>query len=228
RQISDAWAGRSQRDLLGRLEHRASPCTILRNWRLRSNRRWPPAPPRSSTSKPTRTVRPQSTISAPGRGPGPITNRSGEMTELDMNPATLPADAQALYEKMAARRKAHGAGFGGPYLALSDVAELARRIEELGFFLQFEGGLSRTVYQFIVLTVARATGADFEWHDHIAHARAAGLPADVIDCIASARSVALPRSPTHSRMRSCRRRWRGRSFPTICRCRLLRSGASAD
>ena len=28
------------------------------------------------------------------------------MGELDMNPATLPADARALYEKMAARRKA--------------------------------------------------------------------------------------------------------------------------
>jgi len=114
------------------------------------------------------------------------------MTELDMNPTTLPAAAQALYEKMAARRQAHGEGFGGPYLALLNHPELARRIEELVFFLKFEGALSRTVYQFIVLTVARATGADFEWHDHIAHARAAGLPADVIDCIASARSAALP------------------------------------
>ena len=77
------------------------------------------------------------------------------MTELDLNPATLPADARALYEKMAARRKAHGEGFGGPYLALLNHPELARRIEELGFFLKFEGALPRTVYQFIVLTVAR-------------------------------------------------------------------------
>jgi len=114
------------------------------------------------------------------------------MSELDMNPATLPADARALYEKMAARRKAHGEGFGGPYLALLNHPELARRIEELGFFLKFEGALPRTVYQFIVLSVARATGAGFEWHDHIAHARAAGLPADVIDCIGSARTAALP------------------------------------
>jgi 4-carboxymuconolactone decarboxylase len=52
--------------------------------------------------------------------------------------------------------------------------------------------LPRTIYQFIVLTVARATGAGFEWHDHIAHARAAGLPADVIDCIGSTRTTALP------------------------------------
>ena len=78
------------------------------------------------------------------------------MTELDMNPATLPADARALYEKMAARRRAQGEGFGGPYLALLNHPELARRIEELGFFLKFEGALPRTIYQFIVLTVARA------------------------------------------------------------------------
>jgi 4-carboxymuconolactone decarboxylase len=114
------------------------------------------------------------------------------MTVLDMNPATLPADARALYDTMAARRKAHGEGFGGPYLALLNHPELARRVEELGFFLKFEGALPRTIYQFIVLTVARATGAGFEWHDHIAHARAAGLPADVIDCIGTDRAAALP------------------------------------
>jgi 4-carboxymuconolactone decarboxylase len=114
------------------------------------------------------------------------------MTVLDMNAATLPVEARALYEQMAARRKAHGEGFGGPYLALLNHPELARRIEELGFFLKFEGTLPRTIYQFIVLTVARATGAGFEWQDHIAHARAAGLPADVIDCIDRGQVGALP------------------------------------
>ena len=96
------------------------------------------------------------------------------MTVLDMNPSTLPPDAQALYEKMAARRKSHGEGFGGPYLVLFNHPELARRIEELGFFLKFEGASPRTIYQFIVLTVARTTGAGFEWQDHIEHALAAG------------------------------------------------------
>jgi 4-carboxymuconolactone decarboxylase len=114
------------------------------------------------------------------------------MTVLDMKVATLPADAQALFATMAARRNTRGEGFGGPYLALLNHPELARRIEELGFFLKFEGALPRTIYQFIVLTIARATGAAFEWHDHIAHARAAGLPEDVIDCIGSARTGALP------------------------------------
>ena len=115
------------------------------------------------------------------------------MTVLDMKVAALPAEAQALFATMAARRKAKGERFGGPYLALLNHPELARRVEELGFFLKFEGALPRTIYQFIVLTIARATGAAFEWQDHIAHARAAGLPEDVIDCIGSARTGALPK-----------------------------------
>jgi 4-carboxymuconolactone decarboxylase len=114
------------------------------------------------------------------------------MTVLDMNPATLPPAARALYDTMAARRNSRGEHFGGPYVALLNHPELARRIEELGFFLKFEGVLPRTVYQFIVLTIARATGADYEWQDHIAHARAAGLPDDLIDAIGSGRAGTLP------------------------------------
>ena len=149
------------------------------------------------------------------------------MTVLDMNPSTLPAEARALYEKMAARRKAHGEGFGGPYLALLNHPELARRIEELGFFLKFEGALPRTVYQFIVLTVARATGAGFEWHDHIEHARAAGLPAEVIDCIGSARvdALAQPYALVHAILAKT---MAGRRSRTTSRRRPSRNGAGAD
>src|SRR2546427_6624174 len=105
-----------------------------------------------------------------------MTARRRIMTVLDMNPATLPPQARAVYETMAARRKEKGEGFGGPYIALLNHPELARRIEELGFFLKFQGALPRTIYQFIVLSIAQSTGAGFEWQDHIAHARAAGLP----------------------------------------------------
>src|ERR1700730_3836730 len=115
------------------------------------------------------------------------------MTVLAMDPALLPPAGRALFAEMAAKRKARGESFGGPYLALLNHPELARRIEELGFFLKFESSLPRTIYQFIVLSIARATGAGFEWHDHIAHARAAGLPEAVIDCIGSDRAAALPR-----------------------------------
>ncbi len=114
------------------------------------------------------------------------------MPVLNMTSAALPAEARPLYEMMAGRREAKGERLGGPYVALLNHPELARRIEELGFFLKFEGALPRTIYQFIVLTVARATAATFEWDDHLAHARAAGLPDAVIDCIGTDRVASLP------------------------------------
>jgi 4-carboxymuconolactone decarboxylase len=114
------------------------------------------------------------------------------MSVLDMNPATLPAAISALYERMAARRRAKGEGFGGPYLALLNHPALAERVEALGFYLKFEGVLPRVHYQFIVLSVARATGADFEWQDHVQHALAAGLSQDIIEGIAGGATAALP------------------------------------
>ena len=78
------------------------------------------------------------------------------MTVLETNAAKLSPAAHALFEQIAAKRKARGEGFGGPYVALFNHPELARRIEELGFFLKFEGVLPRPAYQFIVLSVARA------------------------------------------------------------------------
>jgi 4-carboxymuconolactone decarboxylase len=114
------------------------------------------------------------------------------MSVLPMDASRLPPAGAALFAAISAKRKARGEGFGGPYLALLNHPELARRIEELGFFLKFEGVLPRPAYQFIVLSVARATGASFEWHDHVEHALAAGLPREVIDGIASGRTEMLP------------------------------------
>ena len=114
------------------------------------------------------------------------------MTVLAMDPARLPPAGRALFAEMAAKRKTRGEGFGGPYIALLNHPELARRIEELGFFLKFEGVLPRPVYQFIVLSVAQATGASFEWHDHVQHALAAGLSQEVIDSIVNGRTAILP------------------------------------
>jgi 4-carboxymuconolactone decarboxylase len=114
------------------------------------------------------------------------------MTVLEMDSSKLPAAGRALFAAIAAKRRARGEGFGGPYIALLNHPELARRIEELGFFLKFDGVLPRPAYQFIVLTVAHATGAAFEWHDHVEHALAAGLPCDVVDAIADGRTDTLP------------------------------------
>jgi 4-carboxymuconolactone decarboxylase len=114
------------------------------------------------------------------------------MTVLPMDPAKLPDAGRALFAEMSARRNARGEHFGGPYIALLNHPELARRIEELGFFLKFEGVLPRPAYQFIVLSVAQATGATYEWHDHVQHALAAGLPQSVVDDIGAGRADMLP------------------------------------
>jgi 4-carboxymuconolactone decarboxylase len=109
-----------------------------------------------------------------------------------MDPSMLPAAGRVLFAAISAKRKAHGEDFGGPYIALLNHPELARRIEELGFFLKFEGVLPRPIYQFIVLSVAQATGAAFEWHDHVQHALAAGLPRNIVDSIGVGQTDMLP------------------------------------
>ena len=114
------------------------------------------------------------------------------MSVLTMDVSKLSPETQTLFQAIAAKRKERGEGFGGPYIALFNHPELAKRVEELGFFLKFEGVLPRKAYQFIVLSVAHATGAAFEWHDHVEHARAAGLPEDVIDAVGSGETNALP------------------------------------
>ena len=42
-----------------------------------------------------------------------------------------------------------------------------------------------------MLSVARSTGAAFEWHDHVRHALAAGLPHEVVDGIANGQADGL-------------------------------------
>jgi 4-carboxymuconolactone decarboxylase len=114
------------------------------------------------------------------------------MSVLEMDPAKFSAPAKTLYQQIAARRGARGEGFGGPYLALLNHPALAERVEALGFYLKFDGVLPRIHYQFIVLNVAHATGAAFEWQDHVQHALAAGLPLNIIDGIAGAAGASLP------------------------------------
>ncbi len=114
------------------------------------------------------------------------------MAELPFDPNALSPDDRALFERMKAKRAAAGAPFGGPYLALMNHPVLAERIEELGYFLKFQGHLPREVYQYTVLRVARSTKAAFEWVDHIAHAREAGVPDAVIEAVRSRRTASLP------------------------------------
>ena len=150
------------------------------------------------------------------------------MSELEMDPAKFPAPAKALYDRIATRRRAKGEGFGGPYLALLNHPALAERVEALGFYLKFEGVLPRVHYQFIVLSVARATGAAFEWQDHVQHALAAGLPQNIIDGIAGGRAADLPHPLRDCCARFCPRRSPGSRSPMRCRHKPPPNGARTD
>lgn len=103
------------------------------------------------------------------------------MAELPFDVTTLTPTGKAIYDTIAAKRSAKGAPFDGPYSALMNHPELCEKVEALGYYLKFEGHLPREVYQFVVLAVAKATGAEFEWHDHVNHALAAGVPQGVIN-----------------------------------------------
>lgn len=105
------------------------------------------------------------------------------MVKLRFNPDNLDPKDKLIYEAMVAKRKSQGAPFGGPYAALMNHPELCEKIEALGYYLKFQGHLSREVYQFVVLSVAKETKADFEWADHVEHAIAAGVPKQVIELI---------------------------------------------
>lgn len=119
------------------------------------------------------------------------------MAQLPFNPSTLSPADRAIYERMLERRKAQGAGFGGPYAALMNHPQLCERIENLGYYLKFEGHLPRDVYQFVVLFVARRTGAAFEWLDHIQHAEAAGVPAALIGALQRGEDVSAIAAPPY-------------------------------
>jgi len=105
------------------------------------------------------------------------------MVKLPFDPNHLEPEDKLIYEAMVAKRKSQGAPFGGPYAALMNHPELCQKIEALGYFLKFQGHLSREVYQFVVLSVAKETKATFEWTDHVKHAAAAGVPKEIIDAL---------------------------------------------
>jgi 4-carboxymuconolactone decarboxylase len=105
------------------------------------------------------------------------------VAHLPFDPSRLSASDLAIFDRMVARREAQGAGFGGPYAPLMNHPRLCEKIDDLGYFLKFEGRLPRDIYQFLVLCVAKYTGAAFEWVDHIEHAAAAGVPLSVVEAL---------------------------------------------
>lgn len=105
------------------------------------------------------------------------------MVKLAFDPATLDSNGKAIYEALIAKRKSQGAPFDGPYAALMNHPELCEKIEALGYYLKFKGHLTRDVYQFVVLCVAKETKSDFEWEDHVPHAIEAGVQQVVLNML---------------------------------------------
>lgn len=114
------------------------------------------------------------------------------MAPLPFDPSRLSPTEKAIFDRMQAKRTAAGQPLAGPYLALMNHPELAEKIEALGYFLKFQGALSREVYQFVVLNVARRCGAAFEWVDHVPHAREAGVPDEVIEAVRAGATGPFP------------------------------------
>jgi 4-carboxymuconolactone decarboxylase len=104
----------------------------------------------------------------------------------------LTGKAKDIYDNMLAKRKAQGTGLRGLYIPLMNHPELAQHIEQLGYYLKFDGKLRRDAYQFIVLSMARRIGVAFEWEDHLTPAREAGLSDSLIESILKSDRASIP------------------------------------
>lgn len=114
---------------------------------------------------------------------------------------SLTGEGLKVYQDIASRRSAKGVHHLGPYVPLLNDPELAKRVEQLGYYYKYEATLPRDIYQFIVLVFAKNCGVEFEWLDHIAAARAAGLSDKLIDSIhGGATTFAAPFDKVHACM----------------------------
>lgn len=114
------------------------------------------------------------------------------MTSLPDTTGELTGTAKEIYDKMLAKRMAQGTGLRGLYIPLMNHPELAQLIEQLGYYLKFEGKLPRDAYQFIVLSMARRTAVAFEWVDHLEPAGEAGLSDRLIEAILKSDRGSIP------------------------------------
>lgn len=123
------------------------------------------------------------------------------MASLPDPTKSLTGEGLKVYEDIASRRAAKGVHHLGPYVPLLNDPELARRVEQLGYYYKYEATLPRDIYQFIVLVFAKHCDVEFEWLDHVASARAAGLTDEMIDAIAKGETAfAAPFDKVHACM----------------------------
>src|SRR5271156_5119657 len=71
----------------------------------------------------------------------------------------------------------------GPYIALIHNAELARRMQQLGEHLRWNGKLPPRLLELAVLVTAREWNCQHEWYMHEKLARKAGLEPRILDAV---------------------------------------------
>jgi 4-carboxymuconolactone decarboxylase len=74
-------------------------------------------------------------------------------------------------------------GVRGPFIPLLRSPELAARIQGVGEYLRFAGGLPRYIIELAVLLTARTYGSAYEWQAHAPMAVKAGLPEAIVEAI---------------------------------------------
>jgi hypothetical protein len=146
------------------------------------------------------------------------------MSVLEMDPSKWPAPARELFDSAAARRKAERVAFGGPYIALYNHPELARRIEEAGFISSSKAYCHD-----------RSTNSSCSpWRMRRGQGSCGGTTSSTRSRPASRTRSSTqwapdgPKrclSPTRSFPRSSLPRWRGGPFPTCCKRAPQRNGA---
>jgi 4-carboxymuconolactone decarboxylase len=97
----------------------------------------------------------------------------------------LDADAQAVYDQIAATRGA----LRGPYGVLLHHPPLCERVGALGEQLRFRSGLSGPDRELAILTVGREIEAAYEWVAHEIIARREGTRAEAIAVVLDGRST---------------------------------------
>jgi 4-carboxymuconolactone decarboxylase len=105
------------------------------------------------------------------------------MAHLPFDPEKLSPSNRSMYEEIVARRHSKGTHFNGPFDALMNHPALCQRIEQMGYYLKFQGLLPRDLYQFLVLCISVETGDQFMWNDHEQDAMRDGVPSEVIETI---------------------------------------------
>jgi 4-carboxymuconolactone decarboxylase len=106
-------------------------------------------------------------------------DRMPPLPDLDLNESQAAAKA-AIINGPRGR-------FEGPFIPLLRSPDLMGRLEKVGEYLRFGGGLTARIREFAILIVARKFTQQTEWGIHKPIALKAGLQAAIIDAIAEGR-----------------------------------------